>query len=271
MLDRLASETRRGPDRHPARGCRLAADARTPALACSGLSPDFDARPSGGAGRGPAFPCLARRSQFHLPRHARIPPVEPRRRRRADAGRGIRPRHPRRPRLPVPARRSRLCRDDAAARRLPHPARAAHGHQGQPARPCASARSHGLCRGQALRAGRPAHRRIAHSRALHLAIAARAASGRAIHPPQDRFRHAQVGPRPEKPCRQGADGGARQLPARGTVPDFGSTIFSPLPPRSPPCRTGRGSRCCHASIRSTISFRFSFSCRATATPRQTAT
>ena len=67
---------------------------------------------AGRRGRGGGrVPGLARRRQFHLPRHARVPPAQGRRRRRS--GRGIRPRPAARPRRAGAAARRRARHHDA--------------------------------------------------------------------------------------------------------------------------------------------------------------
>ena len=138
---------------------------------------DLRATPPKAPGRRPggshALPRLARRAQFHLPRHARIS-------RSTGDGTGAHARRRSRTAASAssPTRTVHFLRAGTdfvemtrAARRLPRRARAADGHQGQCPRPRPPPQPHGLCRRQALRRGRRGLGRAAHPRPLHLDVA----------------------------------------------------------------------------------------------------
>ena len=135
-----------------------------------------------GGGR---LPRLARRRQFHLPRHARVPPAEGRRRRRS--GRGIRPRPLARPRREGAAARRRARHHDAR-RSAPSSARpkALISHQGERQVARAPPRPSRLHRRQAVLGRRAPGGRVAHRRPVHRERLYELAQRGAVSAPQGR-------------------------------------------------------------------------------------
>ena len=134
----------------------------------------------------------------------------------ADSG----PRHPRGPRLPLPALGHRLRRDDRPARGLPRRARAADGHQGQCARRASTGAAYMDYIGIKLYG--EGSQVTGELRIIGLftsmSLATPAYRG-AADPAQDRRGHAPLRPDPNSHAGKALMAALDQLSARRTVPD----------------------------------------------------